>query len=238
MSRRAGCCCRARCSCLRVCSSAFCRRVRSARSCTPRSCRYSGLKRPRISLQLWHGLNVPLVMSVLALVGGAVIYLILYSRSERATGRPPVRAPVDAQARLRHRDRQDHSRVRPCAAAHLFAAPADAVAADRVRGVRRRVRAIAGRGLAAGRGAADASRSRVRHTVGRRRGLRARRGKGGEVPPPRGADHGRRRRTRHLPDVRVVFGAGSGAHADRSRSRHDGAVVAGAAVDAAPTRVR
>ena len=52
---------------------------------------------PAYSLQVWHGLTVPLVMSVLALVGGALIYLILYSRSERATGRAPVRAPVDAR---------------------------------------------------------------------------------------------------------------------------------------------
>ncbi|MGH8178267.1 MAG: monovalent cation/H+ antiporter subunit A [Steroidobacter sp.] len=56
-----------------------------------------GPEMPAYSLAVWHGFTVPLAMSVLALAGGVVIYLILYKRSERATGRAPVRAPVDGK---------------------------------------------------------------------------------------------------------------------------------------------
>jgi multicomponent K+:H+ antiporter subunit A len=52
---------------------------------------------PQYSLALWHGFNAPVLMSVLALIGGIVIYVALYRRSERATGKPPVRAPVDGR---------------------------------------------------------------------------------------------------------------------------------------------
>jgi multicomponent K+:H+ antiporter subunit A len=52
---------------------------------------------PSYSLQLWHGFTVPLAMSVLALLGGFVIYILLYRRSDRAMGRAPVRAPVDGR---------------------------------------------------------------------------------------------------------------------------------------------
>jgi multicomponent K+:H+ antiporter subunit A len=46
---------------------------------------------------VWHGFTVPLAMSVLALIGGLVMYALLYRRSERAMGRAPVRAPVDGK---------------------------------------------------------------------------------------------------------------------------------------------
>jgi multicomponent K+:H+ antiporter subunit A len=52
---------------------------------------------PDYSLKVWHGLTAPLAMSVLALVGGVLIYLQMYRRSERAMGLPPVRAPVDGR---------------------------------------------------------------------------------------------------------------------------------------------
>ena len=52
---------------------------------------------PQYSLALWHGFNAPVLMSMLALGGGVLIYGFLYRRSERATGRPPVRAPVDGR---------------------------------------------------------------------------------------------------------------------------------------------
>ena len=52
---------------------------------------------PPYSLALWHGFNAPLLMSILALAGGLLIYSGLYRRSERATGKPPVRAPVDGR---------------------------------------------------------------------------------------------------------------------------------------------
>jgi multicomponent K+:H+ antiporter subunit A len=56
-----------------------------------------GADTPEYSLAVWHGVTAPLVMSMLALVGGTIIYIVLYRRSERATGRAPVRAPVDGK---------------------------------------------------------------------------------------------------------------------------------------------
>jgi multicomponent K+:H+ antiporter subunit A len=52
---------------------------------------------PHYSLALWHGFNEPMMMSVLALVGGYLIYLFLYKRHERATGEPLIRAPIDGR---------------------------------------------------------------------------------------------------------------------------------------------
>jgi multicomponent K+:H+ antiporter subunit A len=56
-----------------------------------------GADTPEYSLAVWHGITTPFVMSMLALVGGTIIYVFLYRRSERATGRAPVRAPVDGK---------------------------------------------------------------------------------------------------------------------------------------------
>lgn len=56
-----------------------------------------GDQTPSYSLQIWHGLTLPLAMSALALVGGFLIYRGLYRRSERALGKPPVRAPIDGR---------------------------------------------------------------------------------------------------------------------------------------------
>ena len=52
---------------------------------------------PVYSLQVWHGFTIPLAMSVLALAGGIMMYVLLYRRSERAMGKAPVRAPVDGK---------------------------------------------------------------------------------------------------------------------------------------------
>ena len=52
---------------------------------------------PHYSLALWHGFEAPAVMSALALAGGSLIYLFLYRRRERATGEPPIRAPLDGR---------------------------------------------------------------------------------------------------------------------------------------------
>jgi multicomponent K+:H+ antiporter subunit A len=52
---------------------------------------------PDYSLQVWHGFTVPLAMSLLAMIGGFAIYVLLYRRTGRSTGRVPVRAPVDGK---------------------------------------------------------------------------------------------------------------------------------------------
>jgi multicomponent K+:H+ antiporter subunit A len=48
-----------------------------------------GTSLPSYSLVLWHGLTLPLLMSVLALAGGCVIYLLYWLR-RRAQGRAPL----------------------------------------------------------------------------------------------------------------------------------------------------
>jgi multicomponent K+:H+ antiporter subunit A len=45
---------------------------------------------PVYSLAMWHGLTLPLLMSVLALVGGFIIYLMLYLHRRRSHGHVPV----------------------------------------------------------------------------------------------------------------------------------------------------
>jgi multicomponent K+:H+ antiporter subunit A len=45
---------------------------------------------PVYSLAVWHGLTLPLLMSVLALVGGFIIYLMLYLHRRRSHGHAPV----------------------------------------------------------------------------------------------------------------------------------------------------
>jgi multicomponent K+:H+ antiporter subunit A len=39
---------------------------------------------PEYSLAVWHGFNLPLIMSLIALVGGAGLYLVLYYKRDRA----------------------------------------------------------------------------------------------------------------------------------------------------------
>src|SRR5690606_4546828 len=46
---------------------------------------------PYYSLAVWHGLNVPLVMSLVALVGGALLYRFLLRYLENADGPPLIR---------------------------------------------------------------------------------------------------------------------------------------------------
>ncbi len=45
---------------------------------------------PQFSLAVWHGLTWPLVMSMLALIGGIVLYLLLNRRTAGAHGRAPI----------------------------------------------------------------------------------------------------------------------------------------------------
>ncbi len=56
-----------------------------------------GTQMVNYSLQVWHGFTVPLAMSFIALFGGVLFYMLLYRRSERALGKPPVSAPVDGK---------------------------------------------------------------------------------------------------------------------------------------------
>jgi multicomponent K+:H+ antiporter subunit A len=52
---------------------------------------------PEFSLKIWHGFNAPVLMSVLALVGGSLIYAVLFRRREGAMAAAPWRPPVDGK---------------------------------------------------------------------------------------------------------------------------------------------
>ncbi|HEY6645303.1 monovalent cation/H+ antiporter subunit A [Povalibacter sp.] len=49
-----------------------------------------GVNMPTFSLAIWHGFNQPLIMSILALGGGVVFYLVLYNQRRRAHGAAPL----------------------------------------------------------------------------------------------------------------------------------------------------
>ncbi len=52
---------------------------------------------PTYSLAVWHGFTLPLLMSVLALVGGFVIYVLLYMHRRRSHGRTPFISRFDGR---------------------------------------------------------------------------------------------------------------------------------------------
>jgi multicomponent K+:H+ antiporter subunit A len=52
---------------------------------------------PTYDLQLWHGLNLPLFMSIIALAAGIVLYRLLRSRDQRAPGRVPIIYRLDGR---------------------------------------------------------------------------------------------------------------------------------------------
>ncbi|SFV38401.1 multicomponent K+:H+ antiporter subunit A [Devosia crocina] len=50
-----------------------------------------GTQPPYYSLSVWHGFNLPLIMSLIALLGGAVIYVAYYRRLRHVDGVPLIR---------------------------------------------------------------------------------------------------------------------------------------------------
>jgi multicomponent K+:H+ antiporter subunit A len=56
-----------------------------------------GADTPEFSLKVWHGFTAPLFMSVLAFVGGILMYAWLHRRKARALAAGPWRVPVDGK---------------------------------------------------------------------------------------------------------------------------------------------
>jgi multicomponent K+:H+ antiporter subunit A len=56
-----------------------------------------GARLPEYSLAVWHGLNMPLIMSTVALLGGALVYLFLYRRRDGALAPAPFVTPIEAK---------------------------------------------------------------------------------------------------------------------------------------------
>lgn len=53
-----------------------------------------GPETPEYSLAIWHGFNVPLLMSMVALVGGALLYLVLHNYLQRVDGPPLIQGLI------------------------------------------------------------------------------------------------------------------------------------------------
>ena len=56
-----------------------------------------GPETPYYSLSVWHGFNTPLLMSLLALIGGIVLYLALYAYLARGNDDPPLLGKLKGQ---------------------------------------------------------------------------------------------------------------------------------------------
>ena len=56
-----------------------------------------GVRAPAYSLAFWHGLTVPLLMSFIALAGGAALYLLLYKRLSRGAEEAPLLPPIEGR---------------------------------------------------------------------------------------------------------------------------------------------
>jgi multicomponent K+:H+ antiporter subunit A len=52
---------------------------------------------PYYSLAVWHGFNLPLLMSVIALAGGVVLYLLLQRQLRHGVDRPPLLGRLEGQ---------------------------------------------------------------------------------------------------------------------------------------------
>ena len=88
MSRRAGCCFPARCWCSCACWSACSPAYTVGPFPATAAQSILGADMPEYSLAVWHGVNLPLVMSVVAMTAGVVLYL-LRAHQQANPGRVP-----------------------------------------------------------------------------------------------------------------------------------------------------
>lgn len=56
-----------------------------------------GQRVPEFNLQIWHGINLPLIMSTIATLGGILIYIALRGRNQRKPGMPPFISRLDGK---------------------------------------------------------------------------------------------------------------------------------------------
>ena len=57
-----------------------------------------GTETPAYELRLWHGFNLPLLMSMVALAGGVLLYRLLRARLNRGVEGVPLLPPIDGRA--------------------------------------------------------------------------------------------------------------------------------------------
>ncbi len=176
---------------------------------------------PPYSLALWHGFTLALAMSIVAVIGGVVLYLFLRSYLDSGIEGPPLLRRLKGQ--------------RIFDDVLVTVSWRWARALERWLGTRRlqpQLRILLAVTLAAGflpfylngwpgvgSDAVDLDRPGLRPGLGDWRRLRARRRLQGEVPSPRGADPRRRRRPRHLHHLRLAIGAGPCGDAAPRRDR-------------------
>ena len=179
-------------------------------------------------------------MSAIALVGGVVLYLAAAAATcARGTGRSAAAAPGRRAAHLRaHPGRPVVALGARAGSAARHAPPAAAVA----RCWWCVAIVVAAAAVCCGAASAPAARAltpldpALLLVWAGRRGLRGRRRLAGQVPPAGGADPDGRRRSGHLPHLRLVLGARPGADPAAGRDRHHGADAARPALAAAARR--
>ena len=173
-----------------------------------------GADTPSYHLALWHGFNMPLAMSVLALVGGAVVFRLLRRRLASGVDSVPLLPPIDGRRvfdRALDLSRRGARRLEAALGSRRLQTQLRWIvaiaAAAAFWAVIRRGLAPGGAVWPAGPPGPLAARRALRAAVARGRRVCARRRDPGQVPPPRRARARGRGRARDLRDVRLVFGA-------------------------------
>ena len=194
-----------------------------------------GADMPEYSLAVWHGVNLPLVMSVVAMTAGVVLYLALRAHQQANPGRVPFIYRFDG--RRSFETLLDGSSV---AASWLLRWLASSRLQVQMLLIVLGTLFVAWlplrRRLAGWRGPSDHGGPGLRPAVAGGRRLRGGGGLSGQVPPAGLAGAGGRRGPGDLPDLRLVLGAGPGADAAVGRGGDTGPAAAGPALAAAPHR--
>jgi multicomponent K+:H+ antiporter subunit A len=183
-----------------------------------------GADTPEFSLKVWHGFTAPLFMSVLAFVGGILMYAWLHRRKARALAAGPWRVPVDGK------------RVFDTVMVLMVRASARSMGLIYSRRLQMQLLLVVVVAFA------SALVPLLGQTVVTESPLMPMQLDAvfaalwlvGGACAVGAAAEAKYRRPCHLPDIRLVLRAGSGVDADRRRSSHDGAAAARTAMDAAP----
>ena len=182
---------------------------------------------PEYSLAVWHGFNAPMMMSLIAIGGGIVGYLLFRKQLERGRfERAPLIGRLDGERLFERALSGSSSLARRGARDLRHAAAAVAIVPRGKHGCAGRGDRAMGARPGLGRAAADPHVAGICDTVAGRNGGRGGRRVASEISPPGRVDDDGSRRPRHLPHLRVVLGARSRADPACGRGRHHRAVPA------------
>ncbi|MDR6104158.1 NADH:ubiquinone oxidoreductase subunit 5 (subunit L)/multisubunit Na+/H+ antiporter MnhA subunit [Agrobacterium larrymoorei] len=196
-----------------------------------------GPQTPTYSLAIWHGFNLPLIMSIVALIGGVAIYALLGDYFAKCDDGPPNLPALERPAHLRAHHRHRFVEVGALAGKHArHKAVAATVAYPRIRRARCRFLTTGVIAVFAYPSEGYVLRPDLCGSLGHRHDC----GHGcclaGEVSSPCRACDARCFRSRHLPDLCLVVRSRSCHHATARRNRHAGADPARSSLAAEASR--